>query len=157
MFGNKNLSFIIIGLGNPGLMYEGTRHNVGFRAIDYIAKRENQKIEMSKFNSFCKKITLNDCNVLLMKPQTFMNLSGEAVFRAVKFYKIPPEQLIVLVDDVNFEIGKIRIRRSGSAGGHNGLKSIIEFLGSDEFTRIKIGVGTKPDYFSDLADWVLSK
>ncbi|MDR1467343.1 MAG: aminoacyl-tRNA hydrolase [Oscillospiraceae bacterium] len=156
-FNDKNLSFIIVGLGNPGVSYKNTRHNVGFCAIDYIAEQENLKIKTPKFNSLCQQINIEGKKVLFMKPQIFMNLSGKAVFEALKFYKISPRQLIVLLDDVNFEVGKIRIKKSGGDAGHNGMRSIIEFLNCDRFARIKIGVGSKPKYFSDLANWVLSE
>ncbi len=151
------VSYIVAGLGNPGTEYEKTRHNAGFMAIDYIASSLSAKIDRAKFHSLITEVKIADKRVLLMKPVTFMNSSGVAIGEAASFYKIPPEHVIVLHDEISFEPGKIRIRRKGSAGGHNGLKSIIEHLGSDAFPRIKIGVGQKPNPEYDLVDWVLGK
>ena len=151
------VSVIIAGLGNPGAQYAKTRHNVGFVAIDYIAAKLGVKIDRAKFHALVAEAKIGDVRVLLMKPETFMNNSGVAVGEAANFYKIPPERVIVLHDEISFDAGLFRIRRKGSAGGHNGLKSIIEHLGSDGFPRIKIGVGQKPSPDYDLADWVLGK
>ena len=151
------VSYIVAGLGNPGAEYEKTRHNAGFMAIDHIAASLSSKIDRAKFHALTAEVYIADKRVLLMKPMTFMNSSGVAIGEAASFYKIPPERVIVLHDEISFEPGKIRIRRKGSAGGHNGLKSIIEHLGSDAFPRIKIGVGQKPNPEYDLVDWVLGK
>ena len=148
---------IIAGLGNPGAKYEKTRHNAGFLAIDYIAKRLSVKIDRAKFSALVADTEIGSSRVLLMKPQTFMNSSGDAIAAAVSFYKIPPERIIILHDEISFDAGVIRIRRQGSAGGHNGLKSIIEHLSSDNFPRVKIGVGQKPRPDYDLVSWVLGK
>lgn len=148
---------LIVGLGNPGAKYERTRHNAGFMAIDKIAERAGVKIDRARFHSLVAEATVGGARVILMKPETLMNRSGIAVREAAAFYKIPPERIIVLHDEISFEPGIIRIRRKGSAGGHNGLKSIIECLGSQEFPRIKIGVGAKPSPEYDLADWVLGR
>lgn len=156
-FNSGGYDFIIAGLGNPGAKYEMTRHNAGFLAIDLLAVKENLKINKLKFHSLVGDIKLGDKKCLVMKPQTFMNNSGEAIGEAAKFYKIPPENVIVISDDISLDVGKIRIRRKGSAGGHNGLKSIIAHLGSEDFTRIKIGVGKKPTADYDLVDWVLGR
>ena len=149
--------YIIAGLGNPGKKYEKTRHNAGFIAIDYIAERSGVKIDRVKFRSLVSEATLGGVRVLLMKPQTLMNNSGLAIGEAAAFYKIPPENVIVLHDEISFDAGVLRIRRKGSAGGHNGLKSIISSLGSDSFPRVKIGVGQKPTPDYDLVDWVLGR
>ena len=156
-FNNGGYDFIIAGLGNPGAKYEMTRHNAGFLAIDLLAVKEDLKINKLKFHSLIGDIKIGDSKCLVMKPQTFMNSSGEAVGEAAKFYKIPPENVIVISDDISLDVGKIRIRRKGSAGGHNGLKSIIAHLGSEDFTRIKVGVGKKPSADYDLVDWVLGR
>ena len=156
-FNNGGYDFIIAGLGNPGAKYEMTRHNAGFLAIDLLAVNENLKINKLKFHSLIGDIKLGDKKCLVMKPQTFMNNSGEAIGEAAKFYKIPPENVIVISDDISLDVGKIRIRRKGSAGGHNGLKSIIAHLGSEDFTRVKVGVGKKPTADYDLVDWVLGR
>ena len=147
---------LIVGLGNPGREYEKTRHNVGFVAIDYLASQLGIKMGKLKFKAICGEGFIGNEKCILMKPQTFMNLSGESVRDAAEFYKIAPEDIIVMYDDVNLETGKVRIRPSGSAGGHNGIKSIIQHLGSDNFPRIKLGVGEKPHPDFDLADYVLS-
>lgn len=151
------VTHIIAGLGNPGAKYERTRHNAGFIAIDYIAERSGVKIDRVKFRSLVSEATLGGVRVLLMKPQTLMNNSGLAIGEAAAFYKIPPENVIVLHDEISFDAGVLRIRRKGSAGGHNGLKSIISSLGSDSFPRVKIGVGQKPTPDYDLVDWVLGR
>ena len=153
----KPVTHIVVGLGNPGQKYEKTRHNAGFIAIDAIAKSLGVKIDRAKYHALICECEMGGCRVLLMKPETFMNNSGVAIGEAANFYKIPPERVIVLHDEISFDAGIIRIRRKGSAGGHNGLKSIIEHLGSDGFPRIKIGVGQKPTPDYDLVDWVLGK
>ena len=151
------VSAIVVGLGNIGKQYERTRHNAGFLAIDYIAKKWGVTIDRVKFHSMVGEATVGGERVLLMKPSTLMNNSGVAIGEAAAFYKIPPERVIVLHDEISFEPGVIRIRRKGSAGGHNGLKSIIAHLASEDFPRIKIGVGKKPTPEYDLVDWVLGK
>ncbi len=151
------VSVIIAGLGNPGAQYAKTRHNVGFVAIDYIADKLGVRIDRAKFHALVTEAKIGEVRVLLMKPETFMNNSGVAIGEAAAFYKIPPERVIILHDEISFDPGIIRIRRKGSAGGHNGLKSIIAHLASEEFPRVKIGVGKKPSPDYDLADWVLGK
>ena len=151
------VSFIIVGLGNIGKQYELTRHNAGFLAIDRIAEKYGTRIDRVKFHATVGECNIGGKRVLLMKPTTLMNLSGVAVGEAASFYKIPPENVLVLHDEISFDPGMLRIRRKGSAGGHNGLKSLISSLASDEFPRIKIGVGKKPNPEYDLADWVLGK
>ena len=151
------VSFIIAGLGNPGTQYQKTRHNVGFVAVDYIAAKLGVKIDRAKFHALVAEAKIGDVRVLLMKPETYMNNSGVAIGEAASFYKIPPERVLVLHDEISFEPGLMRIRRKGSAGGHNGLKSIIAHLSSEDFPRVKIGVGKKPTPEYDLADWVLGK
>lgn len=148
--------FIIVGLGNPGKKYELTRHNAGFLFADLLADKCSEKISKIQFKSVTANITLGGHRCLLMKPQTFMNNSGEAVKQAAAFYKIPPENIIIVFDDISLPCGKMRIRRKGSDGGHNGIKSIIYLLNSDKFPRVKLGVGEKPHPDYDLADWVLS-
>ena len=154
---NEPVSFIIVGLGNIGKQYELTRHNAGFLAIDYIAEKYSAKIDRVKFHATVGECMIGGKRVLLMKPTTLMNNSGIAVGEAAAFYKISPERVLVLHDEISFDAGVIRIRRKGSAGGHNGLKSIIARLPGEEFPRIKIGVGKKPNPEYDLADWVLGK
>lgn len=151
------VSFIIAGLGNPGAQYEKTRHNVGFVAIDYIAEKLGVRIDRAKFHSLVAEAKIGNARVLLMKPQTYMNNSGVAIGEAAAFYKITPDRVLILHDEISFEPGMVRIRRKGSAGGHNGLKSIIAHLASEDFPRVKIGVGKKPTPDYDLADWVLGK
>ena len=151
------VSFIIVGLGNIGKQYELTRHNAGFLAIDYIAEKYGAKIDRVKFHSTVGECNIGGARVLLMKPSTLMNNSGVAVGEAAAFYKIPAERVLVLHDEISFDVGVIRIRRKGSAGGHNGLKSIISRLPGENFPRIKIGIGKKPNPEYDLADWVLGK
>ncbi|MGN0982502.1 MAG: aminoacyl-tRNA hydrolase [Candidatus Limivicinus sp.] len=150
------VTWLIVFLGNPGPRYEMTRHNAGFMAADAIAKEKNISINKSRFKALTATCDIGGESVLLMKPQTFMNLSGDAVSQAVKFYKIPPEHVIVVSDEISLPIGKLRIRTKGSAGGHNGLKDIIAKLGTDAFPRIRIGVGAPPHPDYDMADWVLS-
>ncbi len=150
------VEYIVCGLGNPGTQYENTRHNAGFMAIDTIAKNINAEVKKLKFKSLTGDVMLGGVRCLLMKPTTFMNNSGEAVREALNFYKLPPERLIVIYDDISMDVGRTRIRRKGSDGGHNGIKSIILCTNSDSFPRIKIGVGAKPHPDYNLADWVLS-
>lgn len=150
------ISWLIVFLGNPGLRYEGTRHNAGFMAADAMAKEKNISINKSRFHALTASCDIGGESVLLMKPQTFMNLSGDAVSQAVKFYKILPEHVIVVSDEIRLPIGKLRIRTKGSAGGHNGLKDIIAKLGTDAFPRIRIGVGSPPHPDYEMVDWVLS-
>ena len=147
---------IIAGLGNTGRKYENTKHNVGFIVIDILADRLGISVRKLKFKALIGEGRIGTEKVILVKPQTFMNLSGEAVKQAASFYKVPAENIIVIFDDVSLDVGKMRIRKKGSAGGHNGLKSIIGCCGGDDFPRIKIGIGKKPDGW-DLADWVLGK
>lgn len=147
---------MIVGLGNPGREYEHTRHNVGFRVTDMLAKDRKVRIDRLKFRALTGKITVAGQKVLLVQPQTYMNLSGAAVSALAAYYKVPPERIVVIFDDISLPVGRIRVRRDGSAGGHNGIKSLIQSLGSDRFPRIKVGVGAKPHPDYDLADWVLS-
>lgn len=162
MFFNKKatgpVDFLIVGLGNPGKKYEYTRHNAGFLSIDKLAATLGVKVDRAKFHALTATATLDDgTKVMLMKPQTMMNASGHAVQEAATFYKLPPEQIVVISDDINLDIGKLRIRPSGSAGGQNGLKDIIACLGSDKFARVRVGVGMKPHPDYDLVAWVLSR
>ena len=147
----------VVGLGNPGEKYENTRHNVGFLTVDELAERARVPVQKLKHRALTNTLEVGGVKVLLMKPVTYMNLSGEAVGEAARFYKLPPERVLVISDDVSLPLGKLRIRKGGSAGGHNGLKSIIQHLGTDQFPRIKVGVGQKPHPDYDMADWVLSK
>ncbi|MBQ7822468.1 MAG: aminoacyl-tRNA hydrolase [Clostridia bacterium] len=151
------ISHIVVGLGNPGDKYAHTRHNAGFMALDAFSEKHSFKTDRLKFKSLCGEAVISQKHVLFIKPQTFMNNSGEAVREAASFYKIPSENIIVMFDDISLEPGKMRIRKKGSAGGHNGIKSIIEHIGSENFPRIKIGVGSKPHPDYDLADWVLGE
>ena len=149
-------SWLVVFLGNPGTKYEMTRHNAGFMAGDAMAKAQGAAINRSRFKALTGTCDIGGETVMLMKPQTFMNLSGEAVAQAVSFYKLAPDHVIVVSDEVALPIGKLRIRTKGSAGGHNGLKNIIALLGTDQFPRIRIGVGAAPHPDYDMADWVLS-
>lgn len=149
--------YLIVGLGNPGLKYENTRHNVGFMFIDALSEKLGVKVDRAKFNALVAEANIAGEKCLIMKPQTFMNNSGEAVIQAVNFYKIPAQNVVVIFDDISLEPGNLRIKRKGSAGGHNGIKSIISHLKSEDFQRIKIGIGAKPSADYDLADYVLSK
>ena len=161
MFFDRNrgsgAEWLVVGLGNPGEKYEHTRHNVGFLTVDELAERARVPVQRLKYRALTNTVELGGAKVLLMKPVTYMNLSGEAVGEAARFYKLPPERVLVISDDVSLPIGRLRVRRGGSAGGHNGLKSIIQHLGTDQFPRVKIGVGQKPHPDYDMADWVLSK
>ena len=156
MFGKTKSTWLIVGLCNPGKDYVKTRHNAGFRAIDALADRLNCKIDKSKFQGLYGQTTYKDKKLLLLKPQTFMNLSGRSVLQISAYFDVPPQRCIVMFDDISLEPGRLRIRSDGSAGGHNGIKSIIQELGSQDFPRVKIGVGAKPHPEQDLADWVLS-
>ena len=161
MFFGKNRAagpeWLVVGLGNPGEKYENTRHNVGFLTVEELADRANVPVQKLKHRALTNTAEVGGVRVLLMKPVTYMNLSGEAVGEAARFYKIPPDHVLVISDDVSLPIGKLRVRRGGSAGGHNGLKSIIQHLGTDQFPRLRVGVGQKPHPDYDLADWVLGK
>ena len=150
------VKWLVVFLGNPGPRYEGTRHNAGFMAADAMAGAKGLSINRARFKALTATCNIGGESVMLMKPQTFMNLSGEAAAQAVKFYKIPPEHVIVVSDEISLPIGKLRVRKKGSAGGHNGLKSIIACLGTEEFPRIRLGVGAPPHPDYDMADWVLS-
>lgn len=149
--------YIIAGLGNPGLTYENTRHNAGFMAIDKLLENVSHSGFKMKFKSKCTTASVSGKSCLILKPETFMNNSGEAIEAAMNFYKIPIEKVIVAFDDISLDVGKLRIRRKGSHGGHNGIKSIVALTGSEDFPRVKIGVGKKPRPDYDLAKWVLSK
>ncbi len=153
----KPVEWLVVGLGNPGSKYEGTRHNAGFRTLDRYCSASGQRIDKMKFKALSGEGELGGQRVLFLKPQTFMNLSGEAVRDAAAFYKLPPERILVFSDDVSLDVGVLRVRPKGSAGGQNGLKNIIYHLGSEDFPRIKIGVGKKPRPDYGLADWVLSR
>ena len=152
----QGVTWLVVFLGNPGTKFNGTRHNAGFMAADAMAKELNVSINKLRFKALTAQVEIGGEKVLLMKPQTYMNLSGEAVIQAAKFYKISPEHIIVVSDEVAMPIGKLRIRKSGSAGGHNGLKNIIQHLGTQDFPRIRMGVGAAPHPDYDMADWVLS-
>lgn len=161
MFGMKKASgpveYLIVGLGNPDKKYENTRHNCGWLALDYIADKRGCKVNKIKYKSFVGECTIAGKRVMLMKPTTYMNNSGQAVTEAMRFYKLPPENVIVIFDDVSLDVGKMRIRQKGSDGGQKGMRSIIYLSGQDTFPRIKIGIGAKPDPRWELADWVLSR
>lgn len=156
-FSNNSIEYLIVGLGNPDRKYENTRHNAGFIMLDYIAEQLGVKVKRIKFKSTVGEARIGSHRVLLMKPSTFMNNSGQAVVEAMNFYKIPAEKVVVLLDDINLDVGKMRIRQKGSDGGQNGMKNIIYLSGSDQFPRVKIGIGKKPNPDYDLAAWVLSK
>lgn len=151
------VDFLIVGLGNPGKKYEGTRHNAGFIALEALARKLDVRVNKSKYKALIAEAAIGDKRVLLMMPQTLMNLSGEAVTEAMRFYKLKPEQVLVMLDDITLPVGVIRIRRKGSDGGQRGMRSIITLSGSEQFPRIKIGVGQKPRPDYDLAAWVLSR
>ena len=154
---NKSESWLIVGLGNPGKEYERSRHNCGFRAMDCLAQKLGVKVDKLKFQGLYNQTNYNGRKLFLLKPQTYMNLSGRSVLQLSAFFKIPPQNIIVMFDDISLEPGRLRVRANGSAGGHNGIKSIIAEVGSQEFPRVKIGVGAKPHPEYDLADWVLSR
>ncbi len=155
-FSKGGAEWIVAFLGNPGLKYNGTRHNAGFMAADAMEKKLGVSINKMRFKALTQTVDISGKKVLLMKPQTFMNLSGDAIVQAANFYKVLPERVIVVSDETALPIGRLRIRRGGSAGGHNGLKSVIARLGTDQFPRIRLGVGDKPHPDYDMADWVLS-
>ena len=157
MFGKKPTdAWLIVGLGNPGKDYARSRHNAGWRALDILAQNLSCKIDKGKFQGLYGQANYAGTKVFLLKPQTYMNLSGRSVLQLSAYYNIPPQRIIVLFDDISLEPGRLRVRPDGSAGGHNGIKSVIAELGSQEFPRVKIGVGAKPHPDADLADWVLS-
>ena len=153
---NKAESWLIVGLGNPGKEYERSRHNCGFRALDLLAESLNCKADKLKFQGLYTQVSYNGKKLFLLKPQTYMNLSGRSVLQLSAYFGIPPQRIIVMFDDISLAPGRLRVRAEGSAGGHNGIKSIIQELGSQDFPRVKIGVGAKPNPDYDLADWVLS-
>ena len=159
MFGKSGggASWLLVCLGNPGDQYENTRHNVGFMVADELAERAKAPIQKLKFKALTNTLTISGEKVLVMKPITYMNLSGEAARPAADFYKIPADPVLVVSDDTALAVGKLRIRKGGSAGGHNGLKSLIQHLGTDQFPRVRVGVGEKPHPDYDMADWVLGK
>ena len=156
MFQKANESWLIVGLGNPGREYERTRHNCGFRAVDLLADKLGCKIDKSKFQGLYGQVNYGGKKLMLLKPLTYMNLSGRSVLQLSAYFNIPPQRIIVMFDDISLEPGRLRVRADGSAGGHNGIKSIIQEVGSQAFPRVKIGVGSKPKPEYDLADWVLS-
>lgn len=156
MFKRNTENWLIVGLGNPGSQYEKTRHNCGFRAVDILASKFGCKLDKAKFQGLYGQVNYEGRKLFLLKPQTFMNLSGRSVLQLSAYFNIPPQQIIVMFDDISLPPGRLRIRANGSAGGHNGIKSIISEVGSQEFPRVKIGVGAKPEPDRDLADWVLS-
>ena len=155
--GGSGIQWLVVGLGNPGAKYESTRHNMGFLVVDKLAQNERLKFNKLRFKAWTATWEVGGEKVLLMKPQTYMNLSGEAVGQAARFYKIPADHVLVISDDIALPAGKLRIRAGGSAGGHNGLKNIIQHLGTDRFPRIKVGVGSPQQAEHDIADWVTGK
>ena len=155
--GGSGIQWLVVGLGNPGAKYESTRHNMGFLVVDKLAQNEKLKFNKLRFKAWTATWEVGGEKVLLMKPQTYMNLSGEAVGQAARFYKIPADHVLVISDDIALPAGKLRIRAGGSAGGHNGLKNIIQHLGTDRFPRIKVGVGSPQQAEHDIADWVTGK
>ena len=156
MLNKDNETWLIVGLGNPGKEYAKTRHNCGFRALDALAEQLGVKADKGKFQGLYGTATVQGRKIILLKPQTFMNESGRSVLQCSAFFRVPPQHIIVMFDDISLAPGRLRVRADGSAGGHNGIKSIIAELGSQEFPRVKIGVGAKPHPDADLADWVLS-
>ena len=155
MFGKKSENWLIVGLGNPGPKYENTRHNMGFLTVDLLSEKTGVKINKVKFKAAYNIMNFAGCKCLVMKPQTYMNLSGEAVREAVQFYKIPADHVLVIYDDISLPVGKLRVRPTGSAGGHNGIKNIIAHLGTQDFPRVKIGVGAPEGEDKDMIDWVI--
>ena len=153
---NSGESWLIVGLGNPGREYEKTRHNAGFRCLEKIAEQLHVKVDKLKYQGLYCQTNYKGSKLFLLKPQTYMNLSGRSVLQLSAYFNIPPQRIIVLFDDISLEPGRLRVRANGSAGGHNGIKSIIQEIGSQEFPRVKIGVGAKPHPSFELADWVLS-
>ena len=156
MFGKANETWLIVGLGNPGKEYERTRHNAGFRALDVLADKLGCKVDKGKFQGIYGQANYGGKKLMLLKPLTYMNLSGRSVLQLSAYFNIPPQRIIVMFDDISLEPGRLRVRADGSAGGHNGIKSIIQEVGSQAFPRVKIGVGAKPNPEYNLADWVLS-
>ncbi len=154
--GKQGIDWLVVGLGNPGKKYERTRHNAGFMAADALASDLNVSVSKSKFHALVGDGMCGDRRIMIAKPQTFMNLSGQAVDEILTFYKIPAERLIVICDDISLDVGKMRIRRKGTHGGQNGMRNIIDMVGTTQFHRIKLGIGNKPRPEYDLADWVLS-
>ena len=159
LFGNKSsaVDWLIVGLGNPGQKYEHTRHNMGFLTVDMLAEKTGVKLNKVKFKSAYNIMNFAGCKCLVMKPQTYMNLSGEAVREAVQFYKIPADHVLVIYDDISLTVGKLRVRPTGSAGGHNGIKNIIAHLGTQDFPRVKIGTGAPAGGGADMIDWVIGE
>lgn len=157
LFKRPAVEWLIVGLGNPGANYERTRHNAGFRVMELLARKLNVSVNRVRFRAKTARAEVEGHSALLLLPQTYMNASGLAVAEAASFYKIPRERVLVISDDVDLPVGKIRVRREGSAGGHNGLKSVISALGGQDFPRVKLGVGAKPNPEYELADWVLGK
>ena len=157
LFGNKSsaVDWLIVGLGNPGQKYEHTRHNMGFLTVDLLAEKTGVKLNKVKFKAAYNIMNFAGCKCLVMKPQTYMNLSGEAVREAVQFYKIPADHVLVIYDDISLPVGKLRVRPTGSAGGHNGIKNIIAHLGTQDFPRVKIGVGAPEGGGAEMVDWVI--
>lgn len=157
LFGNKSsaVDWLVVGLGNPGQKYQNTRHNMGFLTVDLLAEKAGMKLNKVKFKSAYNILSIAGCKCLVMKPQTYMNLSGEAVGEAARFYKIPADRVLVIYDDVSLPVGKLRVRPSGSAGGHNGIKNIIAHLGTQDFPRIKIGTGAPAGGGEEMVDWVI--
>ena len=158
LFGKKSsggVEWLLVCLGNYGQKYENTRHNIGFLAADRLVEKNDLRCNRLRFRALTEIIDFGGAKVLLMKPQTYMNLSGEAVGEAARFYKVPPERVLVISDDVSLPLGKLRVRGNGSAGGHNGLKNIIAHLGTDRFPRVKVGVGAPPNPEYDMVDWVI--
>ena len=156
MLKKGNEAWLIVGLGNPGPEYAKTRHNCGFRALDILAQKLGCKVDKGKFEGLYGQTTYEGHKLFLLKPLTYMNLSGRSVLQLSAYFNIPPQRIVVIFDDISLDIGRLRIRSNGSAGGHNGIKSIISQLGSQDFPRVKVGVGAKPNPDFDLADWVLS-
>ena len=156
LFSSRPVSWLVVFLGNPGLRYEWTRHNAGFMAADAFARKHDVRISRARFRALTATCSIGGQQVLLMKPQTYMNLSGEAVREAAQFYKVPADHVLVIYDDVSLPVGKLRVRPTGSAGGHNGIKNIIAHLGTQEFPRVKIGVGAPDGADKDMADHVLA-
>ena len=156
LFRKPACDWLIVGLGNPGKDYARTRHNCGFRVVDILAEKLHCKVDKAKFQGLYGQCTYQGKKLLLLKPQTYMNLSGKSVLQLSAYFHVPPQRIIVIFDDISLEPGRLRVRPDGSAGGHNGIKSIIQELGSQDFPRVKVGVGAKPNPAYDLADWVLS-
>ena len=159
LFGNKSaaVDWLVVGLGNPGQKYANTRHNMGFLTVDLLAEKAGVKLNKVKFKSAYNILNFAGCKCLVMKPQTYMNLSGEAVREAMQFYKIPADHVLVIYDDVSLPVGKLRVRPTGSAGGHNGIKNIIAHLGTQNFPRVKIGTGAPAGGGADMIDWVIGE